>query len=135
MSEAAPVRILYIDDDAGLRRLAVRTLARRGFVVTAAESGAEGVALAEAERFDLIAVDHYMPGMDGLETLKRLRQEGMSLVFISHKLYEVMEICDRITVLRDGKWVGTVEKTATTSKAPSSARANPSSPLSATVTA
>ena len=73
MSEAAAVKILYIDDDAGLRRLAVRTLARRGFAVTAAEGGAEGVALAQAETFDLIAVDHYMPGMDGLETLKRLR--------------------------------------------------------------
>lgn len=74
MSEVAPVRILYIDDDAGLRRLAVRTLERRGYKVTAAESGAEGVALAQAEQFDLIAVDHYMPGMDGLETLKRLRK-------------------------------------------------------------
>ena len=73
MSEAAPVKILYIDDDAGLRRLAVRTLARLGYAVTAAESGAEGIALAQAEPFDLVAVDHYMPGMDGLETLKRLR--------------------------------------------------------------
>lgn len=73
MSEAAPVRILYIDDDAGLRRLAVRTLARLGYAVTAAESGAEGIALAQTEPFDLVAVDHYMPGMDGLETLKRLR--------------------------------------------------------------
>jgi len=49
-------------------------------------------------------------------TLKRLRQEGMSLVFISHKLYEVMEICGRITVLRDGKWVGTVDKAGTSQK-------------------
>jgi two-component sensor histidine kinase len=73
VSEAAPVKILYIDDDAGLRRLAVRTLARLGYEVTAAEGGAEGVALAQAELFDLIVVDHYMPGMDGLETLKRLR--------------------------------------------------------------
>ncbi|MEO9130224.1 MAG: response regulator [Sphingomonas sp.] len=73
MSEAAPKKILYIDDDAGLRRLAVRTLARRGFAATAAESGSEGIALAQTDRFDLIAVDHYMPGMDGLETLKRLR--------------------------------------------------------------
>jgi two-component sensor histidine kinase len=40
--------------------------------VTTAESGAEGVALAAAQAFDLIAVDHYMPGMDGLETLERL---------------------------------------------------------------
>ena len=65
--------VLYIDDDAGLRRLAARTLARHGFDVTVAESGVEGVALASARVFDLIVVDHYMPGMDGLETLKQLR--------------------------------------------------------------
>ncbi len=50
------------------------------------------------------------------ETLQRLKQEGMSIVFISHKLYEVMAICDRITVLRDGQLVGRVEK-ATTNQA------------------
>lgn len=64
---------MYIDDDAGLRRLAERSLKRRGYGVALAECGADGVALAAAERFDLVAVDHYMPGMDGLETLKRLR--------------------------------------------------------------
>jgi simple sugar transport system ATP-binding protein len=46
-------------------------------------------------------------------SLLRLRADGMALVFISHKLNEVMQICDRVTVLRAGKWVGTVEKTAT----------------------
>jgi simple sugar transport system ATP-binding protein len=48
------------------------------------------------------------------QTLERLRQDGLSVVFISHKLYEVMTVCDRITVLRDGRLVGTVDKTATT---------------------
>jgi ABC-type uncharacterized transport system ATPase subunit len=47
------------------------------------------------------------------DTLRRLRQEGMSLVFISHKLNEVMAICDRITVLRNGKVVGTVGRQET----------------------
>lgn len=46
--------------------------------------------------------------------LQRLCKDGMSIVFISHKLNEVMAICDRITVLRDGKWVGTVMKSETT---------------------
>jgi general nucleoside transport system ATP-binding protein len=46
-------------------------------------------------------------------TLGRLRQDGMSIIFISHHLNEVMEICDRITVLRDGSVVGTVEKADT----------------------
>lgn len=66
-------KVLYIDDDVGLRTLAARALARRGYDVVLAERGEDGVALAAAEPFDLIAVDHYMPGLDGLETLKRLR--------------------------------------------------------------
>ena len=68
-----PRRILYIDDDPGLRRLVEKLLGRRGHTIVAAESGAEGLAQAKAGGFDLIAVDHYMPGMDGLETLEALR--------------------------------------------------------------
>ena len=70
---SAEPSVLYIDDDAGLRRLATRALARRGYDVTGAALGEEGLALAAAQPFDLIVVDHYMPGMDGLETLTRLR--------------------------------------------------------------
>ena len=66
-------RILYIDDDAGLRRLVERALVRHGFIVETAASGPEGVEKAGAERFDLVAVDHYMPGQDGLVTLGQLR--------------------------------------------------------------
>ena len=47
------------------------------------------------------------------ETLERLRQGGLSVIFISHKLNEVMTVCDRITVLRDGRVVGTVNKADT----------------------
>lgn len=64
--------ILYIDDDEGLRRLTRRALERRGCVVETAGSKDEGVALAAGRVFDLVAVDHYMPGGDGLETLEAL---------------------------------------------------------------
>jgi two-component sensor histidine kinase len=67
-------RVLYIDDDAGLRRLVTRALERRGFKVATAENGEEGCALAAQGEFDLVAVDHYMPGIDGMETLKRIRK-------------------------------------------------------------
>jgi len=40
-------------------------------------------------------------------TLKRMAAEGHALIFISHKLHEVMSISDRVTVLRDGRVVGT----------------------------
>ncbi len=48
--------------------------------------------------------------------VRRLKREGHAVIFISHKLDEVMEIGDRVTVLRDGRVVSTVE-TARTNKA------------------
>jgi general nucleoside transport system ATP-binding protein len=45
-----------------------------------------------------------------METLQNLKKQGFSVIFISHKLNEVMAICDRISVLRDGHMIGTVNK-------------------------
>jgi ABC-type uncharacterized transport system ATPase subunit len=47
-------------------------------------------------------------------TLRRLRQEGVSVVFISHKLHEVMQITDRVTVMRAGEVVGAAETSRVT---------------------
>ncbi|GHU61072.1 heme ABC transporter ATP-binding protein [Clostridia bacterium] len=44
------------------------------------------------------------------EILRQLKSKGVSIVFISHKLNEVMEISDRITIMRDGKYITTVKK-------------------------
>jgi rhamnose transport system ATP-binding protein len=41
---------------------------------------------------------------------RKLRSEGTGIIFISHRLEEVFEIADRVTVIRDGKMVGTIEK-------------------------
>jgi simple sugar transport system ATP-binding protein len=48
--------------------------------------------------------------------MRRLRDAGTSIIFISHKLHEVREVADRITVIRRGKVVGTAEPSATTSE-------------------
>lgn len=69
-----PRRILYIDDDAGLRRLVEKLLTRRGHTVVTAGNGAEGIELARESGFEIIAVDHYMPGLNGLQTLAELRK-------------------------------------------------------------
>lgn len=65
-------RILYIDDDEGLCRLAKRHLERLGCELTYVFSGTEGIELAQTQPFDLVALDHFMPRMDGLETLGHL---------------------------------------------------------------
>jgi len=44
-----------------------------------------------------------------LELIKRLREQGLGVVLISHNLANVFEVADRITVLRLGKWVGTYD--------------------------
>ena len=74
MSET-PRRVLYIDDDEGLRRLVSRALSRRGYEVTLAASGQDGLAQARRTAFDIVALDHYMPGLGGFETLNALLAE------------------------------------------------------------
>ena len=49
-----------------------------------------------------------------MQIMKGLAKEGKSILFISHKLNEIMEVSDRCTVLRKGKYVGTVETKDTT---------------------
>lgn len=39
--------------------------------------------------------------------IKSLRKKGVSIVYISHRMEEIFELCDRITILRDGTYVGT----------------------------
>jgi two-component sensor histidine kinase len=67
-----PRKILYIDDDEGLRRLVERALGRDGVKVVTAATGESGLKAAASEEFDVIALDHYMPEMDGLATLARI---------------------------------------------------------------
>ena len=50
------------------------------------------------------------------EIMKNLAAEGKSILFISHKLNEIMEVSDRVTVLRKGKCIGTVETAHTTAE-------------------
>ena len=52
-----------------------------------------------------------------MATMKEFAKEGKSILFISHKLNEIMEVADRVTVLRKGKYVGTVNTKDTNKQA------------------
>ena len=82
---APPIRVLYVDDDPGLCRPVRRHLERDGFKVTTASDGAAGLALAHADQFDCIALDHYMPGRDGLDMLSDLLAlpEAPPVIFVT----------------------------------------------------
>ncbi len=66
-------RVLYIDDDSGLCRLVQKDLQRQGHTVEIATDGASGVNRIAQGGIDVVALDHYMPDQDGLETLASIR--------------------------------------------------------------
>jgi two-component sensor histidine kinase len=84
MTPATPT-LLYIDDDEGLSRLVDRGLTRLGFNVVHAASGAQGLDRLAQGGIDVIALDQYMPGLDGLETLERIMAvpSAPPVVFVS----------------------------------------------------
>ena len=67
-------RVLLVDDSRLSRKVIKEFLAHTGIRFAEAESGKEALALAGKSRFDLIFLDQRMPGLDGKETLRRLRQ-------------------------------------------------------------
>lgn len=69
-------RVLLIDDDARLHELLASYLTQNGFTVTVAPDGRKGLAALEAGAFDAILLDVMMPGMDGIEVIKRIRAKS-----------------------------------------------------------
>ena len=62
--------ILIVDDDGAVQATIRLLLERAGHSVVVAGDGRKGLALFEAEQFDLLFLDIFMPGMDGLETMR-----------------------------------------------------------------
>jgi two-component system, OmpR family, KDP operon response regulator KdpE len=65
--------ILVVDDEPQIRRVMRTTLAAQGYTVTEARSGEEALEKIRSERADLIILDMNMPGLDGLETCREIR--------------------------------------------------------------
>ncbi len=71
-----PARLLLIDDDARLFELLASYLSQNGFHVTGALDGARGLAALEGGTFDAVLLDVMMPGLDGIEVVKRIRAKS-----------------------------------------------------------
>jgi two-component system nitrogen regulation response regulator NtrX len=74
--------ILIIDDEPGIRTSLAGILADEGHKTTLAESGEEGIAQFARGEFDLIILDLWLPGIDGLTVLDRLRSAGAPPVIV-----------------------------------------------------
>lgn len=67
------ISILVVDDERPIRDLLTKYLTTKHYLVHAAQDGPTALALAERERPELIVLDIYMPGMNGIEVLRKLR--------------------------------------------------------------
>jgi len=80
-------RVLIIDDDPDLARLVSRPLQRAGIEARCYESGEEGLAALEAEAFDVVVCDVCMPGLDGVEVCRRVRDNHRGLPVVLMTAY------------------------------------------------
>ncbi len=99
MTEAEAGRVLVVDDDETVRDVVRRYLEAGGFGVEVAGDGTEGLRLFAERKPDLVVLDVMMPGVNGLEVCRRLRQTSQVPVVLLTALGEEE---DRIAGLRLG---------------------------------
>src|SRR5262249_41817631 len=75
MANGAPERIVVIDDSANDLQVTRRFLERKGYAVSGATSGEEGLALVSRMTPDAVVVDYRMPAMDGFEVTRRIKSD------------------------------------------------------------
>jgi two-component system response regulator ResD len=91
--------VLVVDDEPTITHVVSRYLERAGYATRVAGDGAEALRLAAIERPDLVVLDLMLPGLDGLEVMRRLQErERVSVILLTAK----GEAADRIAGLRQG---------------------------------
>jgi heavy metal response regulator len=76
------MRILLVEDERKVADFVKKGLCEEGYAVDAAADGKEGLFMAEESVYDLIILDILLPGFDGFQTCRRLREKGVSTPII-----------------------------------------------------
>ncbi len=94
--------ILIIDDEGTLRESLGRLLTREGYAVTTAVSGEEAMELMDGRFYDLVITDIFLPGMDGIEVLRRCRERSPDQIVIVMTAFASLETA--VEALRAGAY-------------------------------
>ncbi len=88
---SSQANILVIDDEESMRDSCQKALARDGNRVEVAEDGAAGLTMLQAESFDLVILDLKMPGLSGIEVLKKIKKDDPEVMVIVITGYATIE--------------------------------------------
>ena len=91
--------ILVVDDEPGVRSMLEAILKDEGYGVAAVGTGEEGVAAASAGAFDALLLDVWLPGIDGIETLSRLKARGVDAEVVMISGHGTIETAVKATKL------------------------------------
>src|SRR5690606_1796676 len=87
------VRVLVVDDEERIRRLLKMYLGREDYIIDEAEDGNEALAKALANDYDIILLDLMMPGKDGIEVCRELREtKSTPVIMLTAKGEEVNRV-------------------------------------------
>jgi CheY-like chemotaxis protein len=81
-------KILVVDDEENIRRLYREEFEDLGYSVTTVQDGASALAALDSGTFDLVTLDMRMKGMDGIETLRSIKEKDAHLPVIISSAYE-----------------------------------------------
>jgi len=97
-----PESILIVDDEETLRESLGRLMSREGFAVTTTGTGEDALALLERSGYDLVISDIFLPGMDGIEVLRKARERNPDQLVIMVTAYASLETA--VEALRAGAY-------------------------------
>lgn len=94
------MHVLIIEDDKDVAAYIAKGLSESGFVTDTANTGSEGLTMAESGQYDILIVDRMLPELDGLSVIQKLREEGSNIPVLI--LSALGEVDDRVEGLAAG---------------------------------
>ncbi|MGA1797051.1 MAG: sigma-54-dependent transcriptional regulator [bacterium] len=94
--------VVVVDDERNQREMLVGFLAKKGYQSLGCETGREAIAIVQEHPVDVVLTDYQMPGMTGLELLRRIRQINPEILVIVFTAYGTIEMA--VQAMKDGAY-------------------------------
>jgi two-component system, NtrC family, response regulator AtoC len=102
MHPSSPDRILVVDDEPNMLTLFKKVLGKEGYEIRTASSGEEALNWIEKEQYDLVISDLKMPGLDGLELLKKIKTLSPETLYIVLTAYGTID--SAVSAMKEGAY-------------------------------